>query len=164
MNLIKCSDVWPNGNTDEVFVKLDLATTLFEVGMEVDCEVDWQIRFDHMQQHSGQHLISAIIYNLFQAPTARWELGQNISSVDVAFESPAPPPNCLLQVENAVNEAIRNTKQISSKVVHKDLLHLLPNLRGEIKEAVADLAYLRTVEIAGNYNLLRYFSHLNRFL
>ena len=31
-----------------------------EVGKSVELEIDWSRRFDHMQQHTGQHLISAI--------------------------------------------------------------------------------------------------------
>jgi len=34
---------------------------------QVTGEIDWARRLDHMQQHSGQHILSAAFYNLFQA-------------------------------------------------------------------------------------------------
>lgn len=36
-------------------------------GTQVNCKLDWQLRFDHMQQHSGQHLLSAVCRDLFEA-------------------------------------------------------------------------------------------------
>src|SRR5260370_35802977 len=36
---------------------------------EVECRLDWQRRLDHMQQHSGQHLLSAVMAELFQIST-----------------------------------------------------------------------------------------------
>src|SRR6266542_6640693 len=34
-------------------------------GGEVECRIDWARRFDHMQQHTGQHLLSAVLMDLF---------------------------------------------------------------------------------------------------
>src|SRR5690349_5284599 len=36
---------------------------------EVDCRIDWPRRFDHMQQHSGQHLLSAVFVERFGLAT-----------------------------------------------------------------------------------------------
>src|SRR6266550_4388016 len=33
---------------------------------EITAHIDWQRRFDHMQQHTGQHLLSAVLEELFQ--------------------------------------------------------------------------------------------------
>src|SRR5207237_397053 len=42
---------------------------------EVEGEVDWTRRFDHMQQHTGQHLLSAVLVELFDIPTLSFHLG-----------------------------------------------------------------------------------------
>ncbi|HYL78098.1 MAG TPA: DHHA1 domain-containing protein [Bryobacteraceae bacterium] len=51
---------------------------------EVSGVIDWQRRFDHMQQHTGQHLLSAVLLDLFDAPTVSFHLGTDTSTIDVA--------------------------------------------------------------------------------
>eukprot|EP01050_Picozoa_sp_SAG11_P029744 SAG11_NODE_8496_length_1009_cov_0.867033_3_plen_128_part_00 len=46
-----------------------------EVGLTVEVVVDWARRFDHMQQHSSQHLLSAIALTAYDIKTCSWELG-----------------------------------------------------------------------------------------
>ena len=50
---------------------------------EVDCSVDWARRFDHMQQHSGQHLLSAVFIEQFGIETCSFHLGEEISTLDL---------------------------------------------------------------------------------
>jgi len=50
---------------------------------EVDCRIDWDRRFDHMQQHSGQHLLSAVLAERFGIPTVSFHLGQESSTIDL---------------------------------------------------------------------------------
>ncbi len=42
---------------------------------EVTGEVDWTRRFDHMQQHTGQHLLSAVFEELFGIWTVSFHMG-----------------------------------------------------------------------------------------
>ncbi len=46
--------------------------------------IDWPRRFDHMQQHSGQHLLSAVLQDLFGAGTVSFHMGGESSTIDVA--------------------------------------------------------------------------------
>ncbi|XP_065081399.1 alanyl-tRNA editing protein Aarsd1-A [Ochlerotatus camptorhynchus] len=55
----------------------------FQIGEEVEQRVDWKRRFDHMQQHSGQHLITAIFDREFGFGTKSWWLGTDDSYVDL---------------------------------------------------------------------------------
>src|SRR6202050_2038471 len=50
---------------------------------EVDARIDWDRRFDHMQQHTGQHLLSAVLVAGFGLPTVSFHLGQEISTIDL---------------------------------------------------------------------------------
>ena len=50
---------------------------------EVECRVDWQRRFDHMQQHTGQHLLSAVFVELFGIATVSVHFGDLSSTIDV---------------------------------------------------------------------------------
>jgi alanyl-tRNA synthetase len=49
--------------------------------------IDWPRRFDHMQQHTGQHLLSAVLLELFDAPTVSFHLGAESSTIDIAAGS-----------------------------------------------------------------------------
>jgi len=57
---------------------------------EVDGVIDWQRRFDHMQQHTGQHLLSAVLADLFDAPTVSFHLGADSSTIDIERTLEAP--------------------------------------------------------------------------
>ncbi|KAF9135394.1 hypothetical protein BGW39_003191 [Mortierella sp. 14UC] len=80
-------------------------TAPVEEGIEARLEVDWKRRFDHMQQHSGQHLVSA----LFEQPeygcdTLAW--GMNATRCHVEL-SKAPTPEQVQEVEDRLNLYIR---------------------------------------------------------
>ncbi|XP_070708517.1 alanyl-tRNA editing protein Aarsd1-like [Pempheris klunzingeri] len=76
-----------------------------EEGHEVQVKVDWERRFDHMQQHSGQHLITALADTLFGYKTTSWELGRQRSTIEL--DTPSVKPAQLQVLEDAVNEKIR---------------------------------------------------------
>jgi alanyl-tRNA synthetase len=71
------------------------------VGTDVRGEIDWARRFDHMQQHTGQHLLSAALVRLCQAPTVSFHLGGDASTIDLGAVV------SLADVERAVDEANR---------------------------------------------------------
>ncbi|HTD43840.1 MAG TPA: alanyl-tRNA editing protein [Bryobacteraceae bacterium] len=50
---------------------------------DVEGHVDWERRFDHMQQHTGQHLLSAVIEELFAIPTLSFHMGADLSTIEV---------------------------------------------------------------------------------
>jgi alanyl-tRNA synthetase len=55
----------------------------------VKCSIDFEKRYDYMQQHLGQHILSACISDLFNAATIGFHLGTDSSSIDIdkAFSS-----------------------------------------------------------------------------
>lgn len=73
-------------------------------GTAVRGYIDWSRRRDHMQQHSGQHLLSAVIYRQLGATTVSFHLGEMTSTIDLAREAISSEE--LERVEDAVNEII----------------------------------------------------------
>jgi alanyl-tRNA synthetase len=55
----------------------------FKPGDKVRGVVDWERRFDHMQQHSGQHLLSQAFVRVLEADTVSFHLGSDESTIDV---------------------------------------------------------------------------------
>jgi alanyl-tRNA synthetase len=71
------------------------------VGARVQGAVDWARRFDHMQQHTGQHVLSAAYDRLFGVRTESFHLGTTSATIDLGREvSPA-------EVQSAEDEANR---------------------------------------------------------
>jgi alanyl-tRNA synthetase len=57
-----------------------------QTGERVHGVVDWPRRFDHMQQHTGQHVLSAAFDRLFKVRTVSFHLGAEASTIDLARE------------------------------------------------------------------------------
>ncbi len=65
-------------------------------GTRVEAHLDWPRRRDHMQQHSGQHLLSACVLETCGWPTVSFHLGAEVSTIDVAADIPAEDAQPLL--------------------------------------------------------------------
>lgn len=73
--------------------------------------IDWERRFDHIQQHTGQHLLSAAFIELFKMQTVSFHLGREISTIDLAAPS---VDQCRLEAaERRTNEIIFNDLPIN---------------------------------------------------
>ena len=73
-------------------------------GKQVSGLVDWPRRFDHMQQHTGQHLLSAVFEEMLGAQTLSVHFGDASATIDLAV--PALSPNQLVAIEKRANQAV----------------------------------------------------------
>jgi alanyl-tRNA synthetase len=64
----------------------DPGISTLEPGTSIHGAVDWERRFDHMQQHTGQHVLSAAFDRLFGVRTVSFHLGGAASTIDLARE------------------------------------------------------------------------------
>jgi alanyl-tRNA synthetase len=71
---------------------------------ELDAEVDWVRRFDAMQQHTGQHILSAALERIAAAPTLSSTLGEERSVVEVDLA--AADWRLVERVEEAANRVV----------------------------------------------------------
>jgi alanyl-tRNA synthetase len=75
------------------------------VGDAVHGEIDWARRFDHMQQHTGQHVLSAAFDRLLDNRTMSFHMGAESSTIDLAREiSPADVERCVDEANRVVWE------------------------------------------------------------
>lgn len=74
---IRISNVVRDGLT-----AVHVASAPIPVGSQVDLSVDWARRFDHMQQHTGQHLLSAVLDKI-EVPTLGWNLGSKFNYIEL---------------------------------------------------------------------------------
>ena len=84
----------------------------------VDCAIDWSRRFDHMQQHSGQHLLSAVFEELFALHTVSFHLGAEISTIDL--EGGPVEPATVRQAERRANEIVFENRPVAVRFEDAD--------------------------------------------
>lgn len=81
----------------------------------VACQLDWNRRFDHMQQHSGQHLLSAVCLEKHNFMTLSFHLGEDYCTIDI--EVPELNAGQLSSIEREVNRQIYLNHNILSYFV-----------------------------------------------
>jgi len=107
---------------------------------ELDCEIDWPRRFDHMQQHTGQHLLSAVLAELFEIGTISFHMGSESSTIDVAC--PSITPEQLRVAEARANAMVQENRSVT--VDFEDAL-----VAGGLRKASERAGSLRIVSIEG---------------
>ncbi|TFD99836.1 alanyl-tRNA editing protein [Jeotgalibacillus salarius] len=90
-----------------------------ELPETVDGEINWQRRFDHMQQHAGQHILSAVFENDFGFKTVSFHLGGEVCSIDLEA---SVSEEVLTATEEKANQIILQNRPIETKWVNKDEL------------------------------------------
>jgi alanyl-tRNA synthetase len=81
------------------------------VGDTVHGTIDWRRRFDHMQQHTGQHLLTAVFVELFGFETVSVHFGAERSSLDL--DAGAVSPAQLVAAERRANEIVWENRPVS---------------------------------------------------
>jgi alanyl-tRNA synthetase len=79
-------------------------------GSEAVGQVDWPRRFDHMQQHTGQHLLSAVLGDLYGYATVGVHFGPESSTIDV--DGPGLTPDQIGRVEDRSNEVVVENRPV----------------------------------------------------
>lgn len=90
----------------------------------VRVRLDWERRFDHMQQHTAQHLLTALAQDRFGWVTTAFHLGEHAS--DIELNVPALDESQLGEVEEAVAAEIRAARPVRCRRVRAEEVPALP--------------------------------------
>jgi alanyl-tRNA synthetase len=88
-----------------------LASSLGAETRTVEGTVDWTRRRDHMQQHTGQHVLSAVFEDLFGAKTVSVHFGPDYSTLDVDADSVTRDQ--LVKAEKRANEIVAEARPVT---------------------------------------------------
>ncbi len=79
------------------------------VGEAVHGRIDWPRRFDHMQQHAGDHMIASALWRLLGGVTIGLHISHEVSTIDVAMPEGVTriSPEDIRRVEDDVNERVQ---------------------------------------------------------
>jgi len=94
-----------------------------EPGQVLRGAIDWPRRFDHMQQHTGQHVLSAACSRLFDVRTVSFHLGAAISTIDLAREM---TPAEIAAAENEANRVVWEDRPVAIRFATAEEAARLP--------------------------------------
>ena len=150
-----------------------LAHSLLEETKSVNGQIDWSRRYDHMQQHSGQHLLSQVFYRGLGLETVSVHFGDVLNTLDL--DGPPLSASQLATVETAANETVWQDRPIRAYWIteaEKEMVPLrrAPTVQGKMRiveiekfdwSACGGTHVRRTGEI-GQISLLRIEKHRGR--
>ena len=111
-------------------------------GETIHGRVDWSRRLDHMQQHTGQHILSQAFVTLFNAPTHSFRVLEASCQIDV-------------ELNNPTTEIIERAVELANNVIWEDraiaILNVTPEQAAElpVRKESARPGELRLIEIEG---------------
>jgi alanyl-tRNA synthetase len=111
------------------------------VGTAVDGEIDAVRRLDHMQQHSGQHVLSAAFIRTANVPTVSFHLGADVSTIDLAGDVEAA---AIAEAEDEANRVVFANCDVVVRFVTVEEAAMLP-----LRKEPARTGTLRIVEVPG---------------
>ena len=104
--------------------------------------IDWERRFDHMQQHTGQHVLSQAFVQVAGATTLSFHLGEERSTIDVGW--PDPSESVLLDTERLANHIVFGDRMVRILKVDRSRLGEL----GVRKESQRE-GEIRVIDVEG---------------
>ena len=114
-------------------------------GTRLRGEIDWVRRFDHMQQHTGQHVLSAAFDRLFENRTTSFHMGAEVSTIDLAREATSG------EIDRAVDEAnhvVWEDREVSVRFVSVDEASRLTLRKEPIREGTLRLVEIRDFDLS----------------
>ncbi len=121
---------------------LEAPAKLPVAGVRVRGSIDPERRRDHMQQHSGQHVLSAAFVELYQMPTVSFHMGEDYCSIDLA--TPSVSSGQIAGAEKRANEVVFENRPVRIRYVSRAEAEKL----GLRKLPPAEHEELRLVEVA----------------
>ncbi len=134
INGIPFTDTQHDG--DHILHMMD--TSSFKVGDEVLIQLDWKHRYDYMQQHTAQHLLSGLMFSNFSIGTLAVHQGEDILTIET--DRGDIPEETLLMLEDEANRAINENHAVH----YLELSH---------KEAEA-LGMRRSIKVEGDVRVV----------
>ena len=106
INNVKVIDIYEENEDIVHLLEQDIDA---KIGDKVKGEIDWDRRKDGMEQHLGQHILSASFYKILERNTVSIHLGKEISTVDIIGELTEED---IIKVNNYANYIIENNRKV----------------------------------------------------
>ncbi|MDP2054634.1 MAG: alanyl-tRNA editing protein, partial [Acidobacteriota bacterium] len=118
-----------------------VTSTALAVGEVVQGAIDWHRRFDHMQQHTGQHVLSAAFDRLFGVRTESFHMGTTAATIDLAREVTAVE---VAKAEDQANRIVWEDRPVAIRFATPEEAAALPLRKESIRTGP-----LRLIDVEG---------------
>ena len=95
--------IYTRKKEDDVLHEIPAKGDIPKTGDTVRGVIDWDVRFDHMQQHSGEHIVSGMICRKFNCDNVGFHMGADAVTIDFNAEIPFEE---LMKIETEANRYI----------------------------------------------------------
>ena len=119
INGIAVVDVFEDANQSIVHLLEEPVNSI-----RIEGNISWERRFDHMQQHTGQHLLSQAFMKTCNADTISFHLGENSSTIDL--NQSGFNLETITSIENLANQIIYENRKVIGHIVGKNELNRFP--------------------------------------
>ena len=102
---------------------LHLCDRALEIGATVQGRIDWARRFNLMQQHSGEHIVSGIVHSMFGWHNVGFHMGSELMTID--FDGPIEA-QALVDIERRANEAVWANLPVRCWYPSEEMLPTIP--------------------------------------
>ena len=114
-------------------------------GAAVTGDVDWARRFDHMQQHTGQHVLSAAFDRLFNNRTVSFHMGAELSTIDLAQEMSWEQ---IARAEDEANGVVWDDREVAIRFVSSVEAGTLPLRKEPVRGGVLRLIDVKDFDLS----------------
>ena len=111
----------------------------------VHARIDWERRFDHMQQHTGQHVLSAAFEHLTGARTVSFRLGASSSTIDLAREVSSADID---RAESEANRVVWEDRPVEIRFVDAAETARLPLRKEPVREGLLRLISVENFDLS----------------
>ncbi len=133
--VLNVTDVHENGGV--IWHTVETLPASVRPGMNVTGTIDWEWRFDKMQQHTGEHILSGILHQMFGAENVGFHIGSDAVRMDTSVPITA--------------EGLREAELAANKIIWQDVPVLISY---PTPEELAALTYRSKKEIAGQVRIV----------
>ena len=130
LNGVNVTDVQENGDA-----VVHIVTGDAPVGASTRGTIDWPRRFDHMQQHTGQHILSRAFIRTDKLDTVGFHMGEETCTVDL--DGPAPDSGAISRAEDLSNQIINENRPIDITTMPIEQVDM-SELRRKVPEGVRE--------------------------
>lgn len=121
LGILNGADVWDVQEKDGViFHYTDIE---LEIGSEVTGKIDWNRRFDLMQQHSGEHIVSGLVHEAYGYDNVGFHMSKDVITVDL---SGVLSMDQLMEIEAKTNQKIWENSPVEIFYPQREELEQLP--------------------------------------
>ena len=142
----------PYGSAIDVIETIDLDDDVVHIlsaplseGATVHGEIDWTRRFDHMQQHTGQHILSAAFDRLFENRTVSFHMGSDASTIDLQREASWDQ---IARAEGEANRVVAENREVAIRFVTSEHAAALPLRKEPAREGTLRLIDVKDFDLS----------------